>query len=369
MNSNSNPKLLNPDEPLRLSSIIFGAATFSESYNDSNQLKSEIPEKTLLKALRSGINAIDTSPYYFGSESILGKILSKPEIQLEFPRHTYHLLTKCGRYGPKLKDFDYTPNRIRHSIEESCKLMYTSYLDVVYLHDIEFIAEEVKDLNLLTHQSILEHQIESLGKGDEIILEAIQTLFQLKQEGKIKKVGISGYPLPTLLRISQLINFKLRKPLDILMSYSHYNLQNRSLLSFLPLFHQSGIHQIINASPFSMGLLTTIGPQAWHPAPDELKSLCHKISQMCEEEYQIRLEKVALRFGIRKKSRNQESLKLMDSIVIGFSSVKEVEECIEIRDEVWKEDEVENQIQLELELENRFKESGYLNWSWPTPDL
>ncbi|EGF97138.1 uncharacterized protein MELLADRAFT_28369, partial [Melampsora larici-populina 98AG31] len=246
-------------------------------YNDSSKLKSEIPEKTLLKALRSGINAIDTSPYYFGSEAILGKILSKPEIQSEFPRHTYHLLTKCGRYGPKIQDFDYSPDRIRKSIQESFKLMHTSYLDVVYLHDIEFIAEELDEIDSnQVHDQVIRNPIKPLGSGDQLILKAIQTLFQLKQEGKIKKVGISGYPLPTLLRISKLIHQELKTPLDIIMSYSNYTLQNQSLKPYVDLFHQQGIQQIINASPFSMGLLTTLGPQLWHPACDELKQICQE---------------------------------------------------------------------------------------------
>lgn len=34
---------------------------------------------------------------------------------------SYHLLTKCGRYGPGIEDFDYTPDRIRRSVKDSCE--------------------------------------------------------------------------------------------------------------------------------------------------------------------------------------------------------------------------------------------------------
>lgn len=260
--------------------------------------------------------------------------------------------------------------------------MHTTYVDVVYLHDIEFIAEqEVKDsslsihdqedlvLNTTKHDDHSNHPIQSLGKGDEIILEAIQTLFQLKQTGQIKKVGISGYPLPTLLRISTLIHERLHVPLDIIMSYSHYTLQNQSLRSYAPLFHHQGIPQVINASPFSMGLLTTQGPQDWHPAPMELKKLCNRIGRMCDEKYQIRFEKVALRFGIGCFDHQQEGVK--NSVVVGFSGVEEVEECVEIWMEGLEMDgnQIKLQDSIENEIQGMFKESGYLNWSWPTTFL
>ena len=47
-------------------------------------------------------------------------------------------MTKCGRYGES--DFDYSPATIRRSVQRSLERLHTSYLDVVYLHDTEFVA-------------------------------------------------------------------------------------------------------------------------------------------------------------------------------------------------------------------------------------
>lgn len=86
--------------------------------------------------------------------------------------------------------------------------MGTDYIDGVYAHDVEFIAEQVgqsgngtitvdQDGNL--RESDLakwglapgdEGKIH--GPGDEKVLEALGALFELKKEGKIKAVGFSG---------------------------------------------------------------------------------------------------------------------------------------------------------------------------------
>lgn len=42
----------------------------SHVYNTTEYIKTDVPEQTLLRALRLGINAIDTSVYY-GSEPCL----------------------------------------------------------------------------------------------------------------------------------------------------------------------------------------------------------------------------------------------------------------------------------------------------------
>jgi D-arabinose 1-dehydrogenase len=58
----------------------------------------------------------------------------------------------------------------------------------------------------------------------------------------------TGYPLPTLLRLARLVKFHLQ-PLDIMQSYCHHTLQNTTLSTFLPLFHEAGVKRVITASP------------------------------------------------------------------------------------------------------------------------
>lgn len=189
--------------------------------------------------------------------------------------------------------------------------METSYLDVVLMHDVEFVADltvqgseagfAARDLVAEKDESGPVHEAcglapsqadKSHGPGDGKILEAVSELFKLKDEGIVDNVGISGYPLPTLLRLTRLVFARLHRPLDVVLSYSHHTLQNDLLVAFLDLFercpvacgeevhhHQWQPPRVLNASPFSMGLLTDDGPPAWHPAPLKLKSVCTNASE------------------------------------------------------------------------------------------
>jgi len=128
-------------------------------------------------------------------------------------------------------------------VEESLKRLNTTYLDAVYLHDVEFVADEVGNstaagypMNALEEANLAEYGLDQAGKihgdGDRAILRAFETLMQLKNEGIIRKAGMAAYPLPTLLRLSRLIKHHLG-PVDILQSYSHYNLQNACLAAYV----------------------------------------------------------------------------------------------------------------------------------------
>ena len=66
--------------------------------------------------------------------------MSQPNQRKEFPCSTYELLTKVGRYGPNAADFDYSRDAICHSVRHSLCRLHRQYLDVVYGHDIVFVA-------------------------------------------------------------------------------------------------------------------------------------------------------------------------------------------------------------------------------------
>src|SRR5690606_21364463 len=113
-------------------------------------------------ALDHGINYIDVAPYYglTKAETVLGKSIK------DLDRSKFYLSTKAGRYGEN--EFDFSSSTIVKSVEESLTRLNTDYVDMLFLHDVEFV------------------------EGDIIINEAIPTLQQLKQQGKIRYYGISG---------------------------------------------------------------------------------------------------------------------------------------------------------------------------------
>jgi L-galactose dehydrogenase len=58
---------------------------------------------------------------------------------------------------------------------------------------------------------------------------------------------------------------------DVVLSYCHHTLCDRSLEAALPYLASKGVG-VINASPLCMGLLTPQGPPDWHPAPPALRA-------------------------------------------------------------------------------------------------
>ncbi len=108
-------------------------------------------------------------------------------------------MTKCGRYGSYKENFDYSPEIIRRSVERSLARLHTTYLDVVYLHDVEFIADAVLARPSGDHTSALtaegkeyglaEEQMGKIwGEGDRAFLGAVTELRNMQAEGLIKHI-------------------------------------------------------------------------------------------------------------------------------------------------------------------------------------
>ncbi|KAJ2548410.1 hypothetical protein EV175_004842 [Coemansia sp. RSA 1933] len=211
--------------------------------------------------VENGIKLLDASPYYNDNKTKLRKALK--ELEQEFPRSSYSICTKLGRYGYYKSDFDYNANRVVASVQESMRRLHTSYLDIVLCHDVEFV-----DIS-------------------QVVDEALPQLFDLKKKGTVRRVGTSGYPLDVLLEIAQLQN-KRGNPLDVCLSYCNLNLHCQLLAEFVPRLRAAGVSTIIAASPLSMGLLSEESLPHWHPANVDLKNgvkkcadLVHAYNEAC----------------------------------------------------------------------------------------
>lgn len=110
-------------------------------------------------------------------------------------------MTKCGRYG--LNNFDYAPTTVRESVLRSLKRLQVDYLDTVYLHDVEFVATPISPRALGCHVAALTTEKREYGlaegeegkirgNGDQKILDAYAELRKLKEEGLVKRIGITG---------------------------------------------------------------------------------------------------------------------------------------------------------------------------------
>ncbi|GAA5850038.1 hypothetical protein JCM8547_000989 [Rhodosporidiobolus lusitaniae] len=381
------------DGPLKLSPLVLGAGVFGFDYNTADHLlESDIPEQTIRLAFRYGLRTLDTSPYYTTSEQVLGRVFGK--IKDEFPRESYQIITKAGRYGRTKEDgFDYSPKRVRASVKRSMELTGTDYLDGVYMHDVEFVSEQlgtagqegftvdengkISDEDLERWGLREEDKATIRGPGDEQVLGAMAELFKLKKEGVVKAVGFSGFPLPTLLRLARLVAAHL-EPLDIMQSYCHHTLQNTTLSTFLPLFYSAGVKQVITASPLSMGLLRSAPSPAWHPASPALQAATQEAVKLCAKEG-VKLEGVALGFGFSSAKLGGEGRET--PTVVGLSTPEEVHETMKVFREIYGENSAElregrapgegklakKQLEFEKQLVDIFQQTKTMHWTWAVP--
>lgn len=96
--------------------------TYHSELDEANAIR------TIQQAIRSGINYVDTAPWYGQgkSEEILGRALAG------VPREAYYIATKIGRYEKDVsKQMNYTAEKTRESVEKSLKLLGVDYIDVI----------------------------------------------------------------------------------------------------------------------------------------------------------------------------------------------------------------------------------------------
>jgi aryl-alcohol dehydrogenase-like predicted oxidoreductase len=241
---------------LNVSALSFGASSLGSVFRDTDEADSI---RTVHQAIDAGINYIDVSPYYglTKAEAVLGKALR------DIPRDKYILSTKAGRYGADT--FDFSHDRIIASLDESLKRLNVNEVDILFLHDIEFVPADI------------------------ILEEALPALQRLKAGGKIRYAGICGLPLELFE------TFIPRVDVDCVISYCHYSLNDTSLLGLLPLLEENGVG-LVNASPLSMGLLGTRGTPDWHPASPEIKAACLQAAKYCADRGED-IAKLAVQFS------------------------------------------------------------------------
>ncbi|KAK7010209.1 L-galactose dehydrogenase [Biomphalaria glabrata] len=248
---------------LVVSALSFGASSLGSVFRSTIEDESV---EIVKKAIRSGINYVDTAPWYGQrkSETILGKALK------DIPRSSYYIATKVGRYEKDVtKMFDFSTDKTFWSVNQSLNLLGLEYIDVIQIHDIEFAP--------------------SL---DIILQETLPALQKLKEEGKVKYIGITGYPLEPIKSVIEQSSIKI----DVVLSYCRATMNDNILKEWLPYF-QSRQVGVVNASPIGMGLLSSRGPPEWHPAPEKIKQTCTLAAAYCQERG-VDISRLGLRFSL-----------------------------------------------------------------------
>ena len=279
---------------MELSWLSFGASSLGQEFR---QVDLQEALRSVRTALDLGMNFIDTSPFYGRgmSECLLGVALRG------IPRERYYLGTKLGRYAPA--HFDFSARRVVESVDVSLMRMGQEYLDIVLCHDIEFVEMA------------------------QIVDETLPALRRLQQEGKVRFVGISGYPMNIFRYVLE------RAELDVVLSYNHYTLQNTMLEDLVPYLQSKGVG-IMNAAPFSARLLTNAPLPAWHKATADVRAVCKRAADHCAARG-VDLAQLALQYSVANED--------MATCIVGSANPENVKKWVE-----WSEQPIDRELLAEV---------------------
>lgn len=133
-------------------------------FGASRQLDDAEVSELLNGVLDAGINLIDTSPDYGGSEEHIGRWLAHR-------RDEFFLASKCGcpvgEAAQRSREHVFTRENVRAGVEQSLRRMRTDHLDLVQFH-----SSPARDV-------LEEH-------------DAVAELEALRSEGKVRFLGMSG---------------------------------------------------------------------------------------------------------------------------------------------------------------------------------
>lgn len=198
---------------IRVSRLGLGGAPFSIC--DSSQMTDSLAEAIIDAAFDHGINYIDTAAAYGDGESE-----RRIGLALRGRRGDLVLATKAVQLG---EAYDYD-NTIR-CVEGSLRRLGTDYIDLIQLHNVERTT------------------------FDEAMNGTVAAFLKLKEDGKVRAIGINGGDCDKLLPFLETGVF------DTTLTYGCYMLIDQSAaVKLLPLARKLGIG-VVNGSVLGAGIL------------------------------------------------------------------------------------------------------------------
>ena len=293
-----NKKKLGNSE-LEISTVGFGAWAIGGAGYDFGWGHQEDNEsvEAIIHALELGINWIDTAAIYgLGhSEEIVGKAIHG------FNGNKPYVFTKCSMVWDKDKNItlSHDPASIRKECENSLKRLKIDYID---LYQIHWPPEN----------------------NDDKIEPAWEMMAKLKEEGKVRWIGVSNFNVAQLKRAMKIAPVTSLQP--------PYNLINRKYESeILPFCKENNIGVIVY-SPMSSGLLTgTFSKERAAKLPDD--DWRSKSANFLEPKLTKNLELAGLLKSIGKKyERNAGEIAIawvlnnpaVTAAIVGARNVKQV---------------------------------------------
>jgi aryl-alcohol dehydrogenase-like predicted oxidoreductase len=261
--------------------------------------------ETIQCALEWGIDYFDASPMYGECERRMGTILA------DVPRTKIVISTKTGSHPDRRGDYSW--DATMWSVENSLKLLRTDHLDIVHVHDPDWLRP---------------------GEGLDPVLEsrgALEALESLKAQGTVRAIGL-GQQTFELHRIAiESGRF------DAILSFNNYHPVDQSAAEWLfPLAKERG-QGVINGSPMAHGLLAgddpdrVIAARRLPPAAVAMLPAARRFYRWCRER-DLSMPAVVFQFCLRQP--------LIDLTLTGAKSRTELDENLKaatapLPDEIW----------------------------------
>jgi D-threo-aldose 1-dehydrogenase len=295
-----------------ISRLSLGTAAFGGLYTS---VSDQDCADTLITALDSGINFVDTAPHYGKgtAERRIGRALA------DRARSSFILSTKVGRVlVPSTTDideyfidadntverkFDFSAQGVRQSLEESLTRLGMDSVEILFIHDPDAHEEQA-------------------------ILQAFPELERMRSEGFIKAIGIGMNQCEVPTRVMKATD------LDMVLIAGRYSLLDQSALKeLLPTALDRHV-DVIAAGVFNSGILANPVKGAtfdYMPASDQLIAKAVKIREVLEG-HQVSLTSAALQFPLRHPA--------VKSVLVGCRTPAEVSVNIKefnhvIENKVW----------------------------------
>ena len=262
---------------LEISNVGYGASGFGNLYRT---VKTSDAIDVIKKCHEVGINYFDTAPHYGAglSERRLGLALS----ELDVERSDIIISTKVGRLlepnknigkgtidgfvnaGPFDRTYDYSYTGIMRSFEDSLQRLGTSYVDILFIHDIGSMThgENNKELFKVAMES------------------GYKALDELKSAGLVKAIGLGTNEWQVQQETFKYADF------DCFMLSGRYTLLEQTAESFLDQCVEKNV-SIIAAAIYNSGILAT-GPKEgayydYEPAPEYILKKVEQIFDLCHK--------------------------------------------------------------------------------------
>ncbi len=299
---------------LEVTQFGLGGTGFGNMYD---KMEEQTAMDTAAAAYEAGIRYFDTAPLYgYGlSEERLGAGLARfdrDEVVIS-TKVGYTLVPLAGKRPhedifidvPALDTvFDYSPEAILSSLEESMKRLQTERIDIVLIHDPDegiTLFEPGSDPYSKSHFA-------------EVMEQTYPTLDELRGQGVIRALGLG------MNQWEMLADFARAGDFDCFLLAGRYTLlEQEPLHEFLPLCQERDI-RIIVGGPYNSGILATGAIEGarynYGPTSAAILERTRRIEQVCAR-HQVSLQAAALQFPFGHPA--------VASIIPGASSGAEIQ--------------------------------------------